>query len=202
MDVARIAIEWGKIILSWPVITLTLGIIFIWNFGTEIKTLIRSIKTIKWRDAEVSNLGEQATESGEPKKYSPEEVEALNNEHRAEIDELKKKYDKEQEALITVLLERSEQNEFKYLNQFFAQNTKIALRELEKKSETSSNLKLRLKKFLNKIDTENRITDKDEEVEAIMNALIANECVTDKNGLLSITPKGTRFLRFITTEPK
>ena len=194
----QVLIEYLQVFLSFPSVILIIFLIFIDKFSGAIDYFIRNMK-VKYRDIEASS--QQTTNFNAAKGVNAPTTKSNSSTNteliEKEFEKLKFTSDSKQKEIeqlkkwVVFLLNRSEFFEFQYLNQFLAEHTKIALLFLNQEKRVTKEL------FMQKIYVPENISDKNLERAAVLNALITNELVQEKNSVISISEKGEKYLDFI-----
>ncbi len=195
-------------IFSWPVIILTISLVFLFRFTESIKIFLENIKSFKAGPVEVSqhqrgstpqDIEKEVVENLQTKgvtftdtelKNIEQHIGSLSNQVQTVTQESQNK-----DEIIKYLAERSELFEFAYLNYFLVFNTKQALRwfnNIQLKTSTKENFMLSCPL---QIQAPNVVAEK----EAIFNTLFVNGLIQQEQGglLYKISEKGVRYLRSI-----
>lgn len=203
IEIVKIIPEYIKTILSWPVIIFALTTIFINKFSEEISVFLKNARFFKAGPVELQS--ESQTElSGKTRKsakkisqtitkkgvtLTEEQVKQLEAEFNKLVQETSSKDEqiKNKDQLIDYLVFRSELYEFKYLNAYLVQNTKLVLLWFNAQPVTKDYFNLSFQTTM----------PSPLEREAIFNALLNSQLIEENAGSFRTTDKATRFLKFI-----
>lgn len=189
-----------SIFLSWPIIAL----IFIMIFRHQLAQFLQNLQFIKAPGFEATSqppstpsesIEESVTSSTEERGIT------LTQEQIAEIENFLKTQNDQIEATnetIKYLAIRSEIYEFAFLNLFLVPNSKLALSWIKTQGRITkdffyTNFRL-IQQGLVQAYIPNAFRA---EKENIFNALITNELIQIDGEIVTITPKGNRFLEFL-----
>lgn len=189
-----VAIEYLKVLLTFPTVLLILVFLFFIKFSSAIDFLIRNLR-VRYGEVEASASQRESKEYG--KGYgetiqlstqdaqaiaaSIKDAEQLNIDQTDEISKLKE--------IISSLANRAEVYEFAFLNYFLVPNTKASLKGLHGDNTITKN------DFLSRIPSNPTSTDQLAEKNAIYSALIENDLIKYDSGMVSVTDKGRRYLK-------
>lgn len=181
---------------SLPIVILSLGLIFIFKFSNSIKTFLENSNL---KQAGPFGFGQQQQA---PSSKDIEDKVAENLEERGvtltaqQLQQIDKAFQEKETQLankdnvIKYLIERAELFEFAYLNSYLVFNSKTALLWIFLRPTTREN-------FLANFSLPPQIFNPLAEKEAILNTLLINHLIESRDGLLLITDKGKRFLRYL-----
>lgn len=180
------------IIISWPLAIFVLGIIFLLRFNDQIGEFLKNMRSFKLGNVEASS---HQSETPIEKKVievenktdlvSKEEFERMLTNKEGEIEKIK-------EAFIFAW-ERAENYEMAYLKRALVPASWIALNWLF----IQDNKKATKEWFMQSITVSDSVSDKIEEKNAIFNALLVNELIFFKDGIMTPTEKAEKFLKYV-----
>jgi len=180
------------VIISWPLAIFVLGITFLIRFTEQIGEFLKNILSFKIGNVEAS--AQQKESSIEDKivqvekqadLISREDVEKMLTNKDGEIENIKKAF--------LVAWERADNYEMAYLKRALVPATWIALNWLF----MQDNKKSTKEWFMQSISVTDSAPDKTVEKEAIFNALLVNELITFKDGIIIPTEKAEKFLKYV-----
>jgi hypothetical protein len=200
MGINQIILEYLRVILSWPLLTFILLIIFLFKFANSIKVFLENLRSLKAGPFEFSQQQKPPEEINKKIEDKLEESGiTLTKEQLKQIEETfetlsKEKQNKEfqiskQGEVIRYLAERAELYEFLYLNLYLVYNSKIALFWFVNPS-TKDN-------FIYSFPLPPQIVNQTAEKEAIFTVLLSNGLIEQDGLLFKISEKGKRFLKFL-----
>jgi len=200
MGINQIILEYLRVILSWPLLTFILLIIFLFKFANSIKVFLENLRSLKAGPFEFiqqqkppeeinKKIEDKLEESGitltkKQLKQIEETFETLSREKQNKEFQISK-----QEEVIRYLAERAELYEFLYLNLYLVYNSKIALFWFVNSS-TKDN-------FIYSFPLPPQIVNQTAEKEAIFTVLLSNGLIEQDGFLFKISEKGKRFLKFL-----
>jgi len=200
MGINQIILEYLRVILSWPLLTFILLIIFLFKFANSIKVFLENLRSLKAGPFEFiqqqkppeeinKKIEDKLEESGitltkKQLKQIEETFETLSREKQNKEFQISK-----QEEVIRYLAERAELYEFLYLNLYLVYNSKIALFWFVNSS-TKDN-------FIYSFPLPPQIVNQTAEKEAIFTVLLSNGLIEQDEFLFKISEKGKRFLKFL-----
>lgn len=186
MEVANMVLEYLRVILTWPVLSNSVALVFILLFREDLKALILRIAKIKLPGGTEIDTPQSTRLPAEDNKPPPQDsaqtMEAVSGipsdltpEQRAEV-----------EALLKSHITNSYLWEYRYLNHFLARSTQVVLDWLIGLPNSTS-YALYDSYFLPLIPSAN-------ERQAIITALQAHHLIhQDSSGLISVNPKGKEY---------
>lgn|GEM_PF-4040827 len=195
--------EWVKIFLSWPVLTIVFFTGFSIAFRRDIGEFLRTNKLKGVGPIDVENKG--SNQSPEPSESSDRADDLLAKEEKLDPKQLKKvetearrltkqlesanKEKSEKDEIIAYLSRRLEATDFKYLDKFLVTNSKLALKWVPKQGSSITRQQL--------IDYVATLTQKPEQPGIIFNVLKQNGLLERKGARYVISAKGRKFLNFM-----
>lgn len=206
MEVAKLVLEYLKVVLAWPVVGLICFLLFVLLFKAAIRNLIDRIKKIygvevgqkeqkealapNEADDKIANSLEQGgvTLTTEQLQALEAEFNKLTETTNQQTEEIQNK-----DELIKYAIQRAELYEFAYLQRVLVANTQLALLWFYAQPMHSSTKE----NFMHSYKLPEQISDQEGEKEAMMNALIVYELIDSKvnPALFAVTQKGERFLK-------
>lgn len=200
-----VILDYIRVFLSWPSVTLICFLLFFCSFRNEIRELLNRIKKIY--GLELSQKPQDGNSEGIKEMVKAElEKEWWMILTKEEVDNIREEYQnlelktteqntqiEDKDLLIKYLMERSEIYEFAYLNGFLVMNTKLWLRWFY-------NLGGLTKEYFKvSFSLSAEILNHEVEKEAIFNALLVNELINKESWqeVFKVTLKWERFLKYI-----
>lgn len=188
VDIAKLILEYLKVVLSAPVIVGAIAITFLCLFRGEIRALIDRIWRIRFPGGEISaSQQERAQADIAPKDQPPATAEAQQVQLPATVT-----LAPEQAQQVVQLIQSERANaalwEYRYLNYFLARSTQLVLDWLGSLQQPISVnlLDSHLQAFI--VDAQERV--------AILTALKNHHLITIANKLVQITLKGREYLQW------
>lgn len=181
-----------SVIISWPLAIFILGITFLLRFTDQIGEFLRNMHSFKIGNVEASSRQSEASienkvilTENQTDLVSKEEFEKMLMNKDSEIENIKKAF--------IFAWERAENYEMAYLKKVLVINTWLALYWLV----MQDNKKATKDWFMQSINVADSVPDKMAEKEAIFNALLVNELITFKDGVVMPTDKAEKFLKYV-----
>lgn len=181
-----------EIILTWPVAIIIVSMVFLLKFSEEIRNFIQNVSSVRWGSFEALQQKQMPTKDVEEQVEQVQGV-SLTQEQWSEISNLvneKEATIKDLQDALKIMIDRSENFEFAYLNSVLVHNTKLALYWFTLQSQKSSTKE----NFLNIFPLPEQIDNQPMEKEAIFNALITNGLLKQNGIVYEVTDKGEKFL--------
>jgi hypothetical protein len=197
MEIAKIILEYFKVLLAWPVMAFIISMVFLFRFTDSIKHFIEKHYLRKFGSAEFESqnrdtlIQEKLTTNTNGEIISLEQMKSFESELEKLRSNISTKHEEiqQKDGLIDFLIYRAEYFEFSYLNLFYVLNTKnVLLWFFSVRQATKDFFSL----------TYQSVIQSPFEREAIFNALLNYEMIKPQdNGMVCITDKGIRFLKYI-----
>ena len=185
MEVANMVLDYLKVILTWPVLSNSVALVFILLFREDLKALILRIAKIKLPGGTEIDTPQSARLPAEDKK-APPQASAQTVVVSGIPSDLSTQQRDEVEALLRSHVANSYLWEFRYLNLFLARSTQVVLDCLIR-FPNSTSYELYDSYFLPLITSAN-------ERQAIITALQAHHLIhQDSSGLISVSSKGKEY---------
>jgi len=191
-DDLKIINSFLSVIISWPLAIFVLGITFMLRFTEQIGIFLKNLRSLKFGNMEASAQQNDApienaivTTESQTDLVSREELERMLANKDGEIENIKKAF--------TFAWERANNYEMAYLKRALVPATWLALNWLF----TQESKKSTKEWFIQSIFVVDSAPDKTVEKDAIFNALLINELITFKDGIIMPTDKAERFLKYV-----
>lgn len=199
------AIPWGwsvtvelfRVVLSWPVAVIVIGITAMWVFRDGINDFLRKVQRVKFPGGEVQSLQEEPG-IRVPDEYlvlNPTQQQRLSDAISAELKSTERRAQEEKQLLlqqaqaaVNSLQQQATFWEFSYLAYYLVPNSKRTLSWIG----SVPNNMIELDTFHTILK---RAVDSQSERQAILNALQQHQLVAISNNTVSITEKGREFLK-------
>lgn len=199
----KLLLEYFSVILSFPTIVLILGLIFLYRFSDSIKRFFETVRSFKAGPLEFGTQQQQEENNFDQSKKAlklnqkgitlkPSQVKKIEK-NLIKISEEKAQKDleiKNKDEVIKYLIGRAEFFEFLYLNRYLVLSTKTALFWLYMNPTFKED-------FMNKFSISPQILNPIAEKEAILNSLFVSKLLDSNDGIIFVTEKGKRFLRYL-----
>lgn len=186
--------DYLSIILSWPIVVLALGLIFLFKFSQSIEDFLKNSNLRK-----AGPLEFEQRQQGPSSKDIEEKAAVGINLTQGQFQQIEQAFQEKETQLankdeaIKYLLERAELFEFAFLNLNLVYNTKVALMWFYLQTGHASTKE----NFIALYILPPNIPNPEIEKEAIFNALFVNQLIQQNGNLFEVTDKGKRFLQYL-----
>lgn len=186
--------DYLSVILSWQVIVLIIGLIFLFKFAKSIDDFLKNSNLRKAGPLEFEQR-QQGPSSQEIEEKAAGEV----NLTQQQLQQIEQAFQEREiqlankDEVIKYLLERAELFEFAFLNLNLVYNTKVALMWFYLQLDHSATKE----NFIALYILPPNISNPEIEKEAIFNALVVNQLIQQNGNMFQVTEKGERFLRYL-----
>lgn len=186
--------DYLSVVLSWPVMVLVLGLLFIFKFAQSIEDFLKNSNLRK-----AGPLEFEQRQQGPTSKEIEEKAAGEVNLTQGQLQQIEQAFQEKETQLankdevIKYLLERAELFEFAFLNLNLVYNTKVALMWFYLQTGHSASKE----NFISLYILPPNIPNPEIEKEAIFNALVVNQLIQPNGNIFQVTEKGERFLRYL-----